>query len=435
VDEANAAVAHLQPVDDGIILIAMPPAIPFPGYYRHDSADRPGHPDITYVEATYSPASTPGLVHEIAETITNPRYREHKAWVDDCDCELVDRCGPPPPGDSTPATLLVGESATANYQVPSMWSDAKNNGFGGCALSYTPDVNYYFVDGAGSLNHIWGALFGWGAIDDYGHPAGVTLSTLYSLAGPGAASWRKNRDDVFAVDSTGNVAHLWWDHPSTPGWNSWGKPTSYNVIYPPDAFSWRPLRVDVVVTAQSGSTRHLFRRYYENGYFSAWQDWGAPAGITIGSRPGVASWNFNRIDVFVLSTQTPHHMWHGYTTNGGTIQGWNDWGYPAGVSLVGGVDAASWGDNRIDVFALGLDGNVWHRTWDHGVFGGWVSWGSPSGIFLNRGVGAVGLGDGMVDAASGQYPYLYHRYYNAGLSSWVDEPWAYQYSTVDMSAW
>ena len=232
----------------GSTLIAMPPAIPFPGYYRHDSADRPGHPDITYVEATYSPASTPGLVHEIAETITNPRYREHKAWVDDCDCELVDRCGPPPPGDSTPATLLVGESATANYQVPSMWSDAKNNGFGGCALSYTPDVNYYFVDGAGSLNHIWGALFGWGAIDDYGHPAGVTLSTLYSLAGPGAASWRKNRDDVFAVDSTGNVAHLWWDHPSTPGWNSWAKPTSYNVIYPPDA--------SFLETPQSGCGRH-----------------------------------------------------------------------------------------------------------------------------------------------------------------------------------
>jgi hypothetical protein len=70
-----------------------------------------------------------------------------------------------------------------------------------------------------------------------------------------------------------------------------------------------------------------------------------------------------------------------------------------------------------------------------GGFGNWTNWGAPAGIDLYRGVGAVGRGDGMLDFASGQYPHLYHRYWNAGLSSWFDEPWAYQYSTVDMSAW
>jgi hypothetical protein len=52
---------------------------------------------------------------------------------------------------------------------------------------------------------------------------------------------------------------------------------------------------------------------------------------------------------------------------------------------VGRPEAVSWGSNRIDVFAVGVDGALWHKWWDGQRWGGFESLGgrvegTPSAI-------------------------------------------------------
>ena len=37
------------------------------------------------------------------------------------------------------------------------------------------------------------------------------------------------------------------------------------------------------------------------------------------------------------------------------------------------IDAISWGPGRIDLIALGLDGGVHHKAWDHNAWAPWES--------------------------------------------------------------
>ncbi len=62
---------------------------------------------------------------------------------------------------------------------------------------------------------------------------------------------------------------------------------------------------------------------------------------------------------------------------------WHQWdrlGAPRGVRLVGQPAAAARDAGRIDVFAVGDDGSLWHRWWDGAR---WVTWrtvdGAPAG--------------------------------------------------------
>ncbi|HMD81521.1 MAG TPA: hypothetical protein VKE92_09465, partial [Anaerolineales bacterium] len=48
--------------------------------------------------------------------------------------------------------------------------------------------------------------------------------------------------------------------------------------------------------------------------------------------------------------------------------GWSAWEYLGGV-LTSSPAAASWGENRIDIFALGTDSQVWQYVWDNQWFG------------------------------------------------------------------
>jgi len=441
--ETNAAIDHFQqPPDDAIILIALPPSILDPGYMRHDHTARTGaHNDAVWIEAAYSANATRLIEHEVAESITDPMYPEHKAWQGGCHCEIADRCAPPSFG-STPGSLTVGESPTADYTVPALWSNDRNPDGAGdaCVISHPNHEDYYFVDSTGSLE--WIPYFG-GGVYDLGHLSGYPLKTGgYYVWGPGAAAWGRGHEDVFAIGTVGNVAHYHMDlwPPTSAGWDSaWGRPSNNSIPYSPDAFSFRPGRVDVVVVGQDVNTgaRSIYHRHLKNGTLYGWDNWGAPSGISIDSRPTTASEEVYWADVFFVShSEDPPHVWHGYTSNvdGAGIQGWNDWGHPPSSGNVVTVDAASRGAHRIEVFALTTDGTMWHDWYDHGTRYGWESWGNP-GYTLAMGVGAVDRGDGYVDVASGLSPTLDHKYWNKGQSSWLAQSSVYEYTRPDMDSW
>jgi hypothetical protein len=114
----------------------------------------------------------------------------------------------------------------------------------------------------------------------------------------------------------------------------------------------------------------------------------ASLGGTLTSKPAVAAWSSNRLDVFVRGTdgQLWHKFWNG--------TGWSLW-EPLGGRLYPGTGpaVASWGPGRLDVFAEGTDRQLYHRWY---TSSGWSAW-EPLGGVLTSGPAAASPGPGQVD--------------------------------------
>ena len=81
-----------------------------------------------------------------------------------------------------------------------------------------------------------------------------------------------------------------------------------------------------------------------------------------------ASWGPNRLDI--LARGLDGAMWHKWW-DGNQWGGWES----LGGQIVGAPSVVFWGPNRLDVLARGLDGAMWHRWWDGNQWGGWESLG------------------------------------------------------------
>jgi hypothetical protein len=102
-----------------------------------------------------------------------------------------------------------------------------------------------------------------------------------------------------------------------------------------------------------------------------WHDWeslGSPQGQSING-PAAASWGPNRLDVFAQGAtdfELKHIWWDG---------AWSAW-ESLGGSLTSDPAAVSWGPGTIDVFARGPDNALWHNWYFNG-WRGWESMGAP----------------------------------------------------------
>ncbi len=87
-------------------------------------------------------------------------------------------------------------------------------------------------------------------------------------------------------------------------------------------------------------------------------------GGTVASGAGVASWGTNRLDVFAQGTDDTlvHKWWDGVS--------WHGW-ESLGGTLTAAPAAVSWGGSRIDVFVRGSDSALWHKWWDGAQWSGW----------------------------------------------------------------
>ena len=181
------------------------------------------------------------------------------------------------------------------------------------------------------------------------------------LDGPGAASWAKNRIDVFGTGTNNAMFHKWWDGVGWRGWESLG-----GVIdNAPAAVSWGPNRIDCFAR---GTNNRLYHKWWDG---SAWRGWENLGGL-ITSSPTVASWAPNRLDVFAKGADNA--MWHLWW-DGSAWRGWE--------SLGGVIDdapaAVSWGPNRFDCFARGTNNRLYHRWWD----GTWRGWEDLGGVLFS----------------------------------------------------
>ena len=114
---------------------------------------------------------------------------------------------------------------------------------------------------------------------------------------------------------------------------------------------------------------------------AAWETLGGK----LTSEPAAVSWGGSRLDVFARGTDGA--LWH--LGDGST---WAAWESLAG-QITSSPAVASWGPDRLDVFARGDGGGLWHRPWTGAAWGAWANLGGQ----LGSAPAAVSWGPNRVD--------------------------------------
>jgi murein DD-endopeptidase MepM/ murein hydrolase activator NlpD len=137
----------------------------------------------------------------------------------------------------------------------------------------------------------------------------------------------------------------------------------------PDADSWSVNHREVIVR---GLTNEVWSQRWNTSSWVGFTSLGLPGGGAT-SDPSVAARADGMLDVYVRGADNA--LWRKPFSNGS----WGAW-ISMGGTLVGGVDAMSWGANHTDVFALATDGNLYHRYIDkQGAWRDWTPMGQPAG--------------------------------------------------------
>jgi hypothetical protein len=225
----------------------------------------------------------------------------------------------------------------------------------------------------------------------------------------------------------------------TTGFSSLGAPPTGGLTSGPDAASWEPGRLDVFVRGTGNRLEHKFRTP-SGGWVSSWEspNLGAPTGLSLAGDPTAASWGPGRVDVFARATD--NNLWHRFYN--GQWSAWENLGAPLG-GLASDPDVSSRTTNSLDVFALGLTGTLYQKSWTGSSWTGWTSLGKPATGGLTSHPSAVSWDAGRIDVfARGPNSHLFHRWWtsSAGWSVWENlcaapHPGCYLFSAPDVSSW
>lgn len=110
--------------------------------------------------------------------------------------------------------------------------------------------------------------------------------------------------------------------------------------------------------------------------------------------------------------------WHGLQKIGGT--------------LTSNLSVASWGTGRLDVFARGLEGALWHRFWSYAT--GWGAWESMGGS-IQGDPSAVSWGSGRIDVVARMSDNSVGHWYWGGAGWGYDNLGGYITSSPKMVSW
>ena len=245
---------------------------------------------------------------------------------------------------------------------------------------------------------------------------------LYFASPPCASTWGPNRIDIFAVAKNGDpqspdgisgvdaaVVHLTFNG----SWTYW---QDVPALRSPNLFegssliavSWAPGRIDLFYVDSQLEILHCVYTLdaMGNGAWSARENLGAPAAGFSQMQPSVVSWGPGSLDVFGVGMDgNLYHQWYDTTSdgNGHWADAWENLGSPPTGGLQGSPTACSWAEGRLDVFARGTDVDVnnypvpalWHRYFDGGSWAN-HTWESLGGVIQSDPV-AVSWGANRID--------------------------------------
>jgi surface antigen len=144
-----------------------------------------------------------------------------------------------------------------------------------------------------------------------------------------------------------------------------------------------------------------------------------PTTVTRRADDGVdaTSWGNGRIDIFARGSHGDLiHTFYDQSTGG-----WSNTWESLGGGILGTPSAVSWYAGRIDVFVRGADNHLWQRTYTN--TGGWTQWVNLGGT-LGSSPTAVSWGNGRIDIfARGTGGDLIHTFYDQSTGGWSNT-WA-----------
>jgi hypothetical protein len=227
---------------------------------------------------------------------------------------------------------------------------------------------------SGVIWHIWQTApnAGWSGWDNLGAPpAGIPAHLL--AVGQNA----DGRLELFTMNDAG-LSHIWQTAPNG-GWSGWhdlGKPATTQVIQLAVERN-ADGRLEVFCGALDGALWHIWQ-IAPNAGWSGWASLGRPAGIDLFG-PIVARDGSGHLAAFAMAGQ--HALWtiHQDSASPTAWSGWADLGAPAGVTALDQSVVARNADGRLDLYALEIDGALWHIRQDPTMANGWSAWSSLSG--------------------------------------------------------
>ncbi len=308
-------------------------------------------------------------------------------------------------------------------------------------VARTPDhLDVFWVNPDGSIGSTW-----WDQDADGGawDPARVFAATGPDVAQGGTvAVVARTPDhlDVFWVNPDGSIGSTWWDQDADGG--AWDPARVFAATGPDVAQPGRSERTACIhspaIAASSDGRLEVFAVGADGGLWHTWQTalsngWngppilhGHPAGTALVGSPAIAASSDGRLEVFAVGADGG--LWHTWQT--ALSNGWNGppilHGHPAGTALVGSPAIAASSDGRLEVFAVGADGGLWH-TWQTALSNGWngppILHGHPAGTALVGSPAIAASSDGRLEVfAVGADGGLWHTWQTALSNGWNGPP-------------
>lgn len=185
-----------------------------------------------------------------------------------------------------------------------------------------------------------------------------------SIYAPAAVSPSANRIDVFRIATDSKMYHNWWDGSK---WNVWTPLGDKVFTSAPTAISPSRNRIDVFGIS---TDKQIYRQSWDG---SKWNEqWESLGGVCIHGLAATSS-GPNRIDLFAVGTNSClyHKWWDGSGWNGWEplkLKDRMDW-EKSSTTIYAPTAIAS--ENRIDLFAVGIDNHIYQAWWDGEEWIGW----------------------------------------------------------------
>ena len=279
-------------------------------------------------------------------------------------------------------------------------------------------LEVFALSSNGHLQHTWqktvgGSWHGWADLGDAGG----------GLVGrPDANADEVGRLEVAALGADGKLYHVWQNTPN----GSWYDVTKFDgqsgvhLADSPRMGRDADGRLEVFAPGTDGDVYHAWQTT-PNGSWSDFASLGKPGGGA-STQIAVSNDDDGRLEVF--SCADDGALWHAWqnTPNGS----WADLaklGTPGG-GCVGAPDVMQNADGRLEVFSIASDGAVWYAaqkkpnsSWD-----ALAKLGNPSGGFAGDGVSVAANADGRIEVyAIGSDGDLWHAWQNdASKDDWAD---------------
>ena len=270
------------------------------------------------------------------------------------------------------------------------------------------------------------------------HQAQPLLPSDFLGYGATGATIGQNSDgrlEVFSIGSDHNLYHMWQrvDNDTT-GWTDilpiLPSPPPVNLQGKPAVGRNSDGRLEVFALGSDGNLYHI----YQCGTIctGSWSNWGSLGGSSAAIKGNVAvgTNKDGRLELFMLGANNA--LYHNYQcSTSGCTGGWSGWqslGTPSSTTgLVNSTTVASNSDGRLEVFALGSDGNLYHiyqcGTVCTGAWSSWSSLGKPAaGLKADPVVGTNS--DGRLEVFSlGQDSNLYHIFQCGNICTTIWSSW------------